>query len=100
MSNSSIWPIDRKISCATTPGQRRPVSDGNKGALHIHQSFCIIWDSQSDCLMPYHRHSLECGSYPSAGMHAAYSTAPADMAVYIKWCRYTIYTVAINNVWL
>ena len=28
MSNSSIWPIDRILSGATTPGQSRPGSDG------------------------------------------------------------------------
>ena len=28
---SSIWPIDRTVSGATTPSQSRPGSDGNKG---------------------------------------------------------------------
>ena len=27
---SSIWPIDRALSGATTPGQSRPSSDGNE----------------------------------------------------------------------
>ena len=36
-SNSSIWPIDRTLSGATTPGQCGLVNNGNKGALHIPQ---------------------------------------------------------------
>ena len=32
---SSIWPIDRTLSGATTPGQSRPGSDGNEGVLYI-----------------------------------------------------------------
>ena len=32
---SYIWPIDRTLSEATTPGQTRPGSDGNEGV------FCI-----------------------------------------------------------
>ena len=32
---SSIWPIDRTLSGATTPGQSEPESDGNEGVLHI-----------------------------------------------------------------
>ena len=38
MSNSSICPIDRTLSGATTPGQSGPGSDGNEGVLHIPQS--------------------------------------------------------------
>ena len=32
---SSIWPIDRTLSGATTPGQSGPGSDGNTGVLRI-----------------------------------------------------------------
>ena len=32
---SSIWPVDRTLSGATTLGQSRPGSDGNKGVLLI-----------------------------------------------------------------
>ena len=31
MSNSSIWPIDRTLSGATTPGQSGSASNGNEG---------------------------------------------------------------------
>ena len=35
----SIWPIERTLSGATTPGQSSPGSNGNEGALHIPQRF-------------------------------------------------------------
>ena len=38
---SSIWPIDRTLSGATTPGQSGHGSDGNEGVLRIPQSSCI-----------------------------------------------------------
>ena len=31
MQFSSIWPTDRTLSGATTPGQSRPGSDGDEG---------------------------------------------------------------------
>ena len=52
MSNSSIWPIDRTLSGATTPGQNAPKSDCNEGYSAFlkapallkphHQIFCVI----------------------------------------------------------
>ena len=41
MSNSSIWPIDRTLSGATTLGPSGPGRDGNEGVLHILQSSSI-----------------------------------------------------------
>ena len=38
---SSIWPIDRTLSGATTPSQSGPGSDGNEGVLRIPQSSSI-----------------------------------------------------------
>ena len=38
---SSIGPIDRAYSCATTPGQSEPRNDGNKGFIRIPQSSSI-----------------------------------------------------------
>ena len=35
MQFSSIWPIDRTLLGATTPGQSEPGSDGNEGVLRI-----------------------------------------------------------------
>ena len=38
LSNSSIWPIDRIISSATTLCQSRPGTNSNEGVLHIPQT--------------------------------------------------------------
>ena len=42
---SSIWPINRALSGATTPGQSEPGSDGNDGLLHISQRSRITGNS-------------------------------------------------------
>ena len=42
---SSIWPIDRTLSGATTLGQSGPGSDGNEGVLRIPQSSSIAGTS-------------------------------------------------------
>ena len=55
---SSIWPIDRTISGATTPGQCAPGSDGNKDILRLPQNSSITGASLSDCLMSYSVYSL------------------------------------------
>ena len=58
---SSIWPIDRILSGATTPGQSGPGSDCNEGVLHIPQSSSITGTSPSDCLVSYPEHLLSGG---------------------------------------
>ena len=35
MQISSIWPIDRALTSAASPGLSEPRSDGNEGVLHI-----------------------------------------------------------------
>ena len=62
---SSIWPIDRTLSGATTQGQSRPVVNGNERVLRIPQGSSITGTSPSDCLVSYPGHSLG-ESYPSA----------------------------------
>ena len=74
---SSIWPIDRTLSGATTPGQCGPGSDSSKEILHIPQSSCITEASPPDCLVSNLGHS-ERESYSSAEMLSVYSAAPAD----------------------
>ena len=59
---SSIWPIDRTLSDATTPGQSLPGSDGNEGVIRISQSSSITGISLSD--------------YPSAETQSAHSIGP------------------------
>ena len=55
---SSIWPRDRAISGATTPGQSGPGSDGNETVLRIPNMSSITVTSPSDCLVSYSGHSL------------------------------------------
>ena len=50
---SSIWPIDRTLSGATTPGQSKPGTDGNEGVLRIPKSSSITGTSSSDSLVSY-----------------------------------------------
>ena len=82
MSNSSIWPIDRTLSGATTLDQSGPGSNDNEGILRILQSFNIIRASSSDCLVSYTGHSLE-ESYVSVEMQSVYSTAPTNWTTLI-----------------
>ena len=49
---NSIKPIDRALSGATIPGQRRPASNSNEGVLHIPKSPSLTGTSPSDCLVP------------------------------------------------
>ena len=53
---SSIWPIDRNLSGATTSGQSGPWSNGYEGVLRISQSSRLTETSPSDCLMSYLGH--------------------------------------------
>ena len=48
MQFSSIWPIDRALSGAHTPGQIRPGNNGNERVLHILQNSSITGTSSSD----------------------------------------------------
>ena len=78
MPNSSIWPIDRTLSGATTLGQDGPGSDGNEEILCIIQRSSITGASRFDGLVSYPGHS----SYTSAEMHLVYFTTPANWAKY------------------
>ena len=77
MQFSSIWPIDRTLSDATTLGHSGPGSDGNEGVLQIPQ-ICSITEA-STIIVSYPGHSLV-ESYPSAEKQLVYSTAPAKLA--------------------
>ena len=55
---SSIWPIERTLSGATTPGKSGPWSDGNERILRIPKSSNITEASPSDCLVSYPGHLL------------------------------------------
>ena len=73
---SSIWPIDRTLSGATTLGLSELGSDDNEGVLCILQSSSITGTSPSDCLVSYR--TLIGESYSSAEKQLVYSTAPGD----------------------
>ena len=83
---SLIWPIDRTVSGATTPGQRRPVGDGNKGVLHIHQSSSITGASLSDCFSSYSGHSWVRGLTPQ--QRCSRCILPLQTPNYCLWCSY------------
>ena len=54
---SFIWPIDKTLSCATTPSQSGLGSNGNEEVLRILPNSSIT--GTSDCLVSYPGHSLE-----------------------------------------
>ena len=78
-SNSSIWPIDRTLSVATTQCQRGSGSNNNDGVFCIPQS-PKTGDPPSDGLVSKPGHSLR-RSYSSVELQSAYSTVPADWAI-------------------
>ena len=51
MSNGSIWPIDRTLSGAATPGQSGPGSDDKRGVPRILQISCGNGTSPPDSLV-------------------------------------------------
>ena len=65
MQFSSIWPIDRILSDATTPGPSESGSDGNEGVICILPNYHISETSPSNCFASYPRLSLA-RSYSSA----------------------------------
>ena len=53
---SSIWPMDKTRSVATTLSSSKPGSYGYEGALHIPQSPSITGTSPLDGLVSYPGH--------------------------------------------
>ena len=88
---SSIWPVEKTLSGATTTGQSGPGSNGNKGLLRIPQSSSITDASPSDCLVSYTGHALG-ESYPEADIQLMYSTAPANWATNDDWYYFVTVT--------
>ena len=86
MQFSSIWPIDKTLSGATTQAHSGPWSNGNEGVHRIPQSSSITEASPSDCLVSYPGHSLG-ESYPSAEIQSVYSTGPANWACGVKGAK-------------
>ena len=76
---SSIWPIDRTFSGATTLGQSGIGSDGNEGVLRVPQSSSNTGTSSPYSLVLYQ--DTHCVSYPSTEKQLVYSTAHAHKAI-------------------
>ena len=76
---SSIWPIDRTLSGATTLGQSGSESDGNKEVLCIPQSSSITGASSSfSVIFRTLVSGWGVGLYLSAEMQTVYSAAPPN----------------------
>ena len=75
---SSIWPIDRTLSSATTAGQSGPGSDGNEEVLRIPQSE-HYWNLTIRLFSVIYRTFMR-GVLPPVEVQSVYSTAPADWA--------------------
>ena len=74
--NSSVWPIDRTLSGATTPRQIEPGSNGNEVVLCILQiprAGALAWDSS----IAYPGYTSVV-SYLSAEIQSVYSTVPIN----------------------
>ena len=86
MQFSSIWPIDRTQSNATTLGQSGPGSDGIEGVLHILQSSSFSGTSSSNSFMSYPGQSLVGGVLPICRGAVRIFTSSADWAMWS--CRF------------
>ena len=93
MWNSSIWPIDKTLSHATSLGQSGPRSDGSEGVFFIPQSFSITGGSPSDCLMLYPGHLLGVEAYSLADKLNELNDYTTPLYEYIS--DYKIYDDAI-----
>ena len=80
---SSIWPIDRTLSGASTPVQSGTGRDGNEGVLHILPKLQHYWSLTIRLFNIIIRILVGGGegSYPASEMQSVYSTAPADRTV-------------------
>ena len=113
---SSIWPISRTRSSATTSDHGGPGSDGNEWLLHIPLSSSITGTSPSDCFVSYQDTCWQGRSYPFAVIQSVYSIAPADRSIIsdvLPWTLhihvpvmaeqqeliYIIYVVTLVAVW-
>ena len=91
MSNSSIWPIDRNLPCASSLSQRRLGRDVNERVIYIPQNSTMSLFSVNEGALHIPQNSTislfrvifrrlvgRGGSYLSAEMQSLYSAAAAD----------------------
>ena len=106
MSNSSIWPIDRTLSDATTLGQSGPGSNGNEGVLHILQSTSIIGASPSDCLKLYPGYLFGVGPSPlQKCSQCILQPLPTELceilgSKFTSTCTITFRVIPLEKVWI
>ena len=94
---SPIWPIDRTLLGAYTPGQSGPRSDGNEGVVRISRNSSITRTSPSHCLVSYAGHSfVGGGSYLSAEEQSVCSTTLADWSSIPITSSYSNYAILIK----
>ena len=86
---SSIWPIERTHSCATTLGQNGLVSNSNEGILCIFQSSSFTEASSSDCLESNLEHS--------SGRSSCCILQPKPTGQYYFCSRYTTWVDPYND---
>ena len=72
-----MWPMDRILSGATSPGHSGPGSDGNKRATLHSPKLQHYWSFTIRLFSVISGHSLG-ESFPSAEMQSVYSTVPDD----------------------
>ena len=100
----SIWPIDRTLSDASTPGLSGSLSYGNKRVFCIPQSSSITKALPSDCLVSYQdtRGGILA---PAAEKQSLYSTALVTvlyygsslMVSYLSAERLSVYSTILGN---
>ena len=98
-AHSSIWPIDRTLSDATTPDQIESGRNRNEGVHHIPQS-SRSWVSPSDTAYCHIQGSRGRRSYPTVKMQSAYYTAPTDWAVAFLTITLHLPSFFCQNCWL
>ena len=85
MQFSSIWPIDRALSGATTPGQSGPGSNGNEWGAPHSPKLKHDWNPTIRLFSVISRTFVGGGSYSSEEVQSVCSTALADCGKRIQW---------------
>ena len=83
MSNSSIWHMDRTLSCSVTPNQSVFESNGNEGVSAFPKALALQ-EPQHQCHIQDTRWSGR--SYPTAEIQSVHSTALADWSKQFMFC--------------
>ena len=99
MHVSSIRPVDRTLSGATTLSQSGPGSNSNEGGTPHLPMLQHYWNLTIRLFSVIFRTPVGGGSYPSAEKQLVYSTAPTDWASGYYYC-YLILIILLNTIHL